>query len=410
VPKEDEELLSRTDEYNQAAEQYYVDYPDPEYLLNKPFSDTALFSRHLVDLAALVDGARLRPGDTVVEIGAGSCWLSHYLNRFGCRTIAIDISPTALDLGKQLFERDPSTRWELEPLFMAYDGRTLPLDEAACDGVVVNGSFHHIPNQRQLLAEMYRVLRPSCSVAMSEPGRGHSSAPGSVAESEHTGVLENELVLEDLAALAEAVGFRAVSVMAAGPTYRYEVPARELGRFMGGKGFARYWKALCASLDSHHYILMHKSDSLPTTERPGTLVSKLRIVKPKGAVTVSSEERLQITIALANLGNTVWLSRGLGETKAGWTRVGVHLYEDGVPPRLLDFDWYRAELDQDIGPGESVTKQLVLPPIGRAGSYLLRIDLVIEGALWFTERGTRQAELRVRARITPCTEGAKAQL
>ena len=49
---------------------------------------------------------RIQPGDTVVEIGAGTCWLSHFLNRYGCRTVSVDVSRTALYMEKQLFERD----------------------------------------------------------------------------------------------------------------------------------------------------------------------------------------------------------------------------------------------------------------------------------------------------------------
>ena len=62
----------------------------------------------------LIAGARLRPGDTVIEIGAGSCWLSHLLNRYGCRTIAVDVSPTALAPGWQnVLAEGPTRRYEL---------------------------------------------------------------------------------------------------------------------------------------------------------------------------------------------------------------------------------------------------------------------------------------------------------
>ena len=397
VPTEDEALVRRTGRYNEAAERYFADYAEPEFLLNKPFSDTALFAKHLIDVGVLVDGARLRPGDTVVEMGAGSCWLSHLLNRFGCRTIAIDVSSTALDLGKQLFERDPRTNWALDPQFVAYDGHSIPLGDAVCDRVIFSDSFHHIPNQRRVLEEVYRLLRSDGSVAMSEPGRGHASAPNSVAESEQTNVLENELVLADLTTLAEAVGFRSVSVLAASATVRHEVPARDLGRFMGGQGFVRYWKALCASLDRHHYILIYKGRSQPTTERPGELVPQIEILRPRGHVTVSIKDRTPVTVRVANLGDTEWLNRGVGESKAGWTRLGVHLYEAGAPPHVVDFDWCRAPLGRDVGPGDSATVRLDLPPFGRAGVYVLLFDLVIEGAMWFADHGTSPSELRVTA-------------
>ena len=78
---------------------------------------------------------------------------------------------------------------------------------------------------------MHRVLNADGVVALSEPGQGHAASPTSIAETAGTGVLENELVIEDLAALAQAVGFREVNVLAEGPTRRY---ALVLARFVRG--------------------------------------------------------------------------------------------------------------------------------------------------------------------------------
>ena len=82
------------------------------------------------------------------------------------------------------------------------------------------------------------------------------------------------------------------------------------------------WKALCASLDRHHYILMYKGRSRPTTERPGELVPQIDILRPRGHVTVSIEDPTPVTVRLANLGDTEWLSRGVGESKAGLDALG----------------------------------------------------------------------------------------
>ncbi len=282
-------VVANTAAYNEAAERYFAAVADPTFLLDKPFSDTALAAKHLIDAGVLIDAMRLRPGDVVAELGAGSCWLSHMLNRFGCRTISIDVSPSAVALGRQLFERDPRTNWTLEPAFLAYDGRRVPLEDAGCDRIVMNDAFHHIPNQRELLSEMHRVLRDDGVVAMSEPGYGHAAAAHSVAEAE-SGVLENELVLEDLAALAAAVGFGETTVVVASPLVRHELPARDLGAFMGGKGFATSWKALCSGLEQHHYILLHKGAAHPTTRRPGRLTARIDIVRGTGEPRGSSRD------------------------------------------------------------------------------------------------------------------------
>src|ERR1044072_7946245 len=93
---ENPQHIARTAEYNAAAERYYAEFPDRTFLLNKPFSEPASLSKHLIDTGILLTTLQVTPGDTVVEIGAGTCWLSQLLNRYGCRTIAIDVSPTAL--------------------------------------------------------------------------------------------------------------------------------------------------------------------------------------------------------------------------------------------------------------------------------------------------------------------------
>ena len=64
---------------------------------------------------------------------------------------------------------------------------------------------------------MLRLLAADGIVAMSEPGEGHGVAATSLTESANTGVLENELVIEDVATLAEAVGFTAANVLATSP-------------------------------------------------------------------------------------------------------------------------------------------------------------------------------------------------
>ena len=396
---ENPDLVARTAEYNQAAERYFAEYPDPGFLLAKPFSDSADFTRHLVDASILIAGARLQPGDAVLEIGAGSCWLSHLLNRYGCRTIAVDVSPAALALGRRLFERDPWTNWALEPRFLAYDGHRLPLDDGSCDRVLLYDAFHHVPNQRELLAEMHRVLGADGVAAMSEPGRGHASSVSSIAETADWGVLENELVVEDVAALAETAGFREVNVLVQGPRNPFELPVRGIGRFQGGQGAGRYWNDLCRHLEAHHHLLLHKGSSTPTTARPGRLEARLRLLRPAAAA-ASRGEPLHVVLRVRNTGDTRWLHRGVGEPRAGWTRLGVHLHEAGDPlGAVIDFDWHRAALDRDVDPGESFTARLDLPGIERPGRCDLLFDLVIEGTAWFADRGASKPP-RLRVSVT----------
>jgi SAM-dependent methyltransferase len=390
-PDRDKALEGQTAPFNRAAEDYFAAYPDPAHLLGKPFSEPASLSRRLIDLGVLLHGMRLRPGDVVLDLGAGTCWVSHLLNRFGCRTIAVDVSPTALAIGRQTFERDSQTNWSLEPAFLAYDGETLPVDPESVDHVVLYDAFHHIPNPKRLLREMKRVLKPHGIVAMSEPGRGHATSPPSVAETAATGVLENELVLEDIADQAIAAGFAAVHVIVDTQVPPLEIEARQLRPFMGGRGFARYWKSLCAELDGHHYILLFADSPEATTARPKRL--QARITTRPGAVTMRAGQPQGIDVNLYNAGDTRWLQEA---GQPGWTRLGGHLHYAGRARPLVDFDWLRAPLPRDVPPDKGVRLRVDLPAIPATGDYLIVFDMVIEGSAWFAERGSLSLDVPCR--------------
>lgn len=405
-------LASQADGFNESAERYYSAHADSAQLLDKPFSEPAALARRLIDMGVLIDALRLEPGDTVMELGAGTCWLSQLLNRFGCRTIAVDVSPTALALGRQLFDRDPRTNWSLDPQFLPYDGRVLPVADASIDRLVLYDAYHHLPNPAPLMREMRRVLTADGIVAMSEPGRGHAASAPSVAEAGATGVLENELVLEDIAELALASGFSGARVVVAGRPPLFEVDAALLRPFMGGRGFSRYWKQLCASLDGHHYLLLFAGEPEPTTRRPRLLRAELRVASA-GALTVPRGDAKRVLLDVHNAGDTRWIA---ADGVPGWTRLGAHLYRHaeqratnagatdragpsetkGTGPtslELIDFDWLRVALPGDLLPGQRIRVGATLPVIDRAGTYLAVFDPVIEGRLWFAERGSTPGEV-----------------
>jgi SAM-dependent methyltransferase len=371
-------------DFNAAAEDYYA-HADRAHLLNKPFSEPDLFARRLIDLGVLVDGLRLRPGDVVLELGAGACWVSHLLNKFGCRTIAVDVSPTALAIGRELFERDPRTNWTLAPEFLPYDGRRLPAADASADAVVLYDTFHHLPNPQALLREMRRVLRPDGIAAMSEPGRGHSASASTVVEAGAHGVLERELVLEELADQAIAAGFAAARVLIANRPPFAEVDAREMRGFSGGRGFARYWRDLAASLDGHHYLLLYAGDPAPTTRRPKGLKAIVEAPSLAGVLTVQAGQQGVIELRIRNAGDTRWLHA----EGSGWTRLGAHLYRASEPLELVDFDWIRVSLPHDVKPDDVLTVRVTLPAITTPGHYRVSFDLVVEGMTWFADRDSQ---------------------
>jgi len=383
-------LLEQTDQLNEAAEHYFADYSDPEFILGKPFTEAENFPKRLFDLGVLFHSLRLTPHNVVLELGAGTCWLSHFLNRYGCKTVSVDVSKTAVDLGRELFERDGQTRWDLEPEFIAYDGRRIPLPDASCDKIVINDAFHHLPNPEEILREMARLLPQGGIVAMSEPGPGHAESEESLREVRETGVLENEIVLSELEEMALRAGFTEVALVPLVLDAVQEIPVSKLGKAEEAEAILDQWLRLGRGT---RYIVLHKGRWLPTTQAPGRLDARIEIVGSGGSAEVPLGAPFPLRVRVTNRGDTRWLATIY--ERVGWTRLGVHLYRatGALPGELVDFDWLRASLPFDMEPGDEATVEVELPPIAEPGSYRLVFDLVAEGVLWFAQKDSPTAEL-----------------
>ena len=75
-----------------------------EWEASKPFppqgqSATEEHAQHLLDFAVLLRVVTPTPADVVLDLGAGSCWVSDWLRRCGVRTVAVDIAVDMLRLG-----------------------------------------------------------------------------------------------------------------------------------------------------------------------------------------------------------------------------------------------------------------------------------------------------------------------
>lgn len=387
------ELAARADELNAAAERYFAEYPHPEFLLGKPYSDFRSFPRYLFNLGVLFHSLRLAPGDVVLELGAGSCWVSHFLNRMGCTTVAVDVSSTVLELGRRLFESDPRTRWELEPQFLPYDGHRLPVEDASCDRIVLHDAFHHLPNSEEILGEMARVLRPGGIVAMSEPGRDHSASAEAVQEVTATGVLENDVVAERIAAAALRCGFTKVEVAPVALDVP-PVPASEQIGFLYGQRHVDFWLGFAAENLKHQFLVLSKGEEAATTRRPSRLRARIEPVgrAAEDVLRGPAGGTIRLCLRLENTGDSVWLA-GTGQ-RPGDALAGIRLLPEGAQDhRRQTVDWCRGLLPHDLAPDEELEIDLELPLPQAAGRYRLRVDMVAEQVAWFADRGSPALDL-----------------
>lgn len=100
--------------------------------------------------AWLADEIGVRPGSTVVDLGAGTGKFTPLLLRNGAAVIAVEPIDA---MRARLRETLPAVR--------AVDGRAeaMPLDSGSVDAVVCAQSFHWFANEAAL-AEIHRILRP----------------------------------------------------------------------------------------------------------------------------------------------------------------------------------------------------------------------------------------------------------
>ena len=248
------EALARTaDDYYRTTLQFSDRY------LAKPFADPRDAPDLLGSFAQLLAGLHLVPGMTVLDFGAGACWTTRCLTQLGCAAIALDVSPTALELGRQLYTRLPPIGDCPPPRFLVFDGRRIDVPDAGVDRVFCFDAFHHVPNPAEVMVELGRVLRPGGIAGFSEPGRHHSKGARSQYEMKNYTAIENDVVMEDVWTWARAAGFAELE-LAVFSTESYRVPLKEFEEATrGGRALDRYAERVRVFLHGHQTFFLRKS-------------------------------------------------------------------------------------------------------------------------------------------------------
>jgi len=100
----------------------------------------------------------------VLDLGAGTGWLSYRLTLRGHHPVALDIFTDPKD------GLLASRHYELSFPCVEAEFDRLPVASAAFDVAIYNSSFHYSEDYRRTLAELCRCLRPSgCVVIMDSP-------------------------------------------------------------------------------------------------------------------------------------------------------------------------------------------------------------------------------------------------
>src|SRR5688572_30503278 len=129
----------------------------------------------LFDLSTLLLLLDCRPGDRVLDLGAGPGFASETLARLGYDVVAVDPDHAALQQTRRRPSYDP-TRIEGTVRVTQGIAERLPFADACFDGVLGMNVLHHVPDLPPAITELARVLRPGCRAVFCEPGLDHLEA------------------------------------------------------------------------------------------------------------------------------------------------------------------------------------------------------------------------------------------
>jgi len=388
-----QELIARTtvEDLNVAAEKYFASLTSWDHHLAKPFSSADEAPWLLTHLTVLLQGLRLKPGLTVLEFGAGTGWLSRFLTQLGCKVILLDVSPTALQIAKALYERMPVIGTQPEPVFLTFDGTRVELADASVDRIVCFHAFHHVPQPDRVIAEFGRILRPGGVAAFAEPGPTHSRAAQSQFEMRTYGVVENDIDVHHLWRVAERCGFADLRMMVFhGLPFHVSLEGYE--EFLRGGATCADWVADARVFlrNVRNFVLVKQGLEPDDSRSTRGLACEIHVQSYDD--TIPEGTPLRFSVTATNTGAATWLPRSAGQ---GGVSVGVHVFAaDGTLVATDVLSTPLTEPSRQIAPGERATVAIDLPPQSR-GRYVIEIDCVAADVGWFGQLGSRPARIDV---------------
>jgi SAM-dependent methyltransferase len=373
-----EELRETADRYFRQA------LGNADHLMAKPVANVTEAPELLITFGTLLRGLKPLPGTRVLDFGAGTCWTSRILAQLGCQVLAVDISPAALEIGRQSFERSPLFGAARPPEFLVFDGEHFELDDECVDLVVCFDAFHHVPNPQTVLAEMARVLVPGGLAGFSEPGPHHSISGQSQFEMRNFGVLENNIVMDDIARWGEAAGFDDLK-LAIFDANTYWCSLSNFESFLRGRPTTLPDHLRISHRNRRLFVLKKQGQIEADSRDPSLLRGRLEMTE-----LVTAGDRPDFTISgvcrVTNTGTARWLPSA---ASLGAVWLGARL--NGPP--LLTRDLGRFAIPGDsVAAGETrdVPFRLDIPRhdvVLRESAYV-EFDLTSEGVGWFAVYGS----------------------
>lgn len=372
-----------------AAEARSDEKQDPASSLNFPLHWTTASAGwdYLFDFSVACELLGPRPDDLVLDLAAGTCWATEFLNRLGVRTVSIDLSVEMMRRGRERLATDRRLVFRQDAAFVSARGQALPFADATFDGVLCMNALHHHPSYAVALREIHRVLKAGGRAAFSEPGTAHAVQPLSQFRMREESVMEKPVSLPLVRRLAMAAGFTRMRVVplrsASAYAFDYSATAADEQPL-----YAIWDETLRLSPGEHARFVLHKGEDPPldTLLPSPRLVGRLdaRIVPERVSAVVRAGESFTDRLRITNAGTVTWKAKG--RRFGGQVTCGVKVCEERG--QVLREDLGRTPLPRDVPPGEEIAIEVTIAGVLGAGRYVLRYDMVVEGVTWFEFQGS----------------------
>ncbi len=215
--------LPKRVDWKKGAREYFCQLLVTEGLHNrryehvKPFQggpDYTSFYEDMYAFVNLVEKLNLPPGASILDVGCGGGWVSHYLAKLGYRVTGVDICDELLKIAQERIESDPYPPYVDKPFeteFIELDIEAEPIpDGEMFDCVLFLSSLHHFYNPIQVIRHTVSRLKPDGCLAIMEAA---APEPGTVYDDKNRELMEKFKTLErplsrrNLVAVLDACGF-----------------------------------------------------------------------------------------------------------------------------------------------------------------------------------------------------------
>ena len=391
--------LYSVEELCETAEDYYKNVDDLSGLLRKPYIAISETPELLSIFSQIINGIKPIGGMDILDFGAGPGWASHALSSLGAKMIVSDASASALKIVEERYLKSSIPGSFVKPKFLHFDGRKLNLPTESIDRIICIDAFHHIPNPDEIICEMFRVLKNGGIAAFAEPGPIHSWSPGAQYEMRKHQVVENDVIIEDIWAMAKKAGFSDLK-LALFNTSPFYVGMNEFNDFLqNGVTTQQYLQT------SQHYMqtsrrlfFLYKGtgEAIKDSRSSEGLRAQIEL-NYDSVLNLRSNEKFTVKFKITNSGSQKWLpaSQSFGSV---W--LGVDLQEKQSSITKSGYFTFPLPIEETGGllPNQKIEFDCEIPTPETPGKYIYQFDLVSQQVAWFKNVGslTNDIELIIK--------------